>query len=70
MRRCPLRSHHVVDVGGDRVGVGADDDLDGGTHLVDAVGARGLEGGFVDKAGGGGRRPKKTESTAAEKDSD
>src|SRR3954451_17844333 len=28
-------SHHVLDVCGDRVGVGADDDLDGGAHLDD-----------------------------------
>src|SRR6478735_6615001 len=45
------RSHHVFDVGGDGVRVGADDDLDRGAHLDDAVGAGGLEGGFVDLAG-------------------
>src|SRR3954447_18293366 len=43
------RSHHVFDLRGDRVGVGADDDLDGGAHLDDAVGAGGLEGGVVDQ---------------------
>ncbi len=46
-----LSSHHVFDLAGDRVGVGADDDLDRGAHLDDAVGAGGLQRGFVDEVG-------------------
>src|SRR5690606_13856745 len=49
--RCARVSHEVFDLGRDGVGVGSDDDLDGGAHLDDAVGARGLESGFVDLGG-------------------
>src|SRR5262245_37906746 len=44
-------SHHVFDLRGDGVGVGADDDLDRGAHLDDTVRARCLQSGLVHLGG-------------------